>query len=48
MLDVGKVIGESDWNEKLGKIPEQADREMFRRQWSEPRKYYDGPKKKQG
>ena len=44
---LGKVTAESDWEARLAKIPE-ADREMFRSQWSEPRKYYEGPKKKTG
>ena len=45
---LGKVTSESDWEKKLGRIPDEAEREMFRQQWSETRKYYDGPKKKGG
>ncbi len=43
---LGKVTAESDWEQRLKQIPDEADREMFRRQWSETRKYYDAPKKK--
>ena len=45
---LGKVSGENQWQQKLEKIPDPADREMFTEQWSEPRKYFDGPKKKLG
>jgi pyruvate/2-oxoacid:ferredoxin oxidoreductase beta subunit/NAD-dependent dihydropyrimidine dehydrogenase PreA subunit len=45
---LGKVTAESDWEKRLADIPDEADREMFRKQWSEPRKYYEGPKKKTG
>jgi len=44
---LGKVVGENAFADRLEKIPE-ADRDMFARQWSQPRKYYDGPKKKLG
>ncbi len=43
---LGKVLSESEWEEKLLLIESESDREMFRKQWSKPRKYYDGPKKK--
>jgi len=43
---LGKVLSESQLDGKLKEIPDAADREMFRKQWSEPRKYYEGPKKK--
>jgi pyruvate ferredoxin oxidoreductase beta subunit len=43
---LGKVIAEPDFEAKLAAIPDEADREMFRKQWSRTRKYYDGPKKK--
>lgn len=43
---LGKVLSESEFEKKLAQIPDEADREMFARQWSKPRKYYDGPKKK--
>src|SRR5438067_192288 len=43
---LGKVLAESDLETKLATITDPADREMFRHQWSEPRKYYEGPKKK--
>src|SRR2546428_2065028 len=42
---LGKVLSESELETKLATIPDAADREMFRHQWSEPRKYYEGPKK---
>src|SRR4029079_10476182 len=41
---LGKVLGEDEWNEKLAAIPE-ADREMFKAQWSRTKKYYDAGKK---
>jgi pyruvate/2-oxoacid:ferredoxin oxidoreductase beta subunit/Pyruvate/2-oxoacid:ferredoxin oxidoreductase delta subunit len=42
---LGKVLSETEWEEKLQTIPE-ADRAMYRAQWSKTKKYYDGPKKK--
>jgi pyruvate ferredoxin oxidoreductase beta subunit len=42
---LGKVLGETEWNEKLQGIPE-VDREMFKAQWSKTKKYYDGGAKK--
>jgi pyruvate/2-oxoacid:ferredoxin oxidoreductase beta subunit/NAD-dependent dihydropyrimidine dehydrogenase PreA subunit len=44
---LGKVLSETEWEEKLKTIPE-ADREMFRKQWSKTKKYYDAGKKKLG
>jgi pyruvate/2-oxoacid:ferredoxin oxidoreductase beta subunit/NAD-dependent dihydropyrimidine dehydrogenase PreA subunit len=44
---LGKVLAEAEWEEKLKTIPE-ADREMFRKQWSKTKKYYDAYKKKLG
>jgi pyruvate/2-oxoacid:ferredoxin oxidoreductase beta subunit/NAD-dependent dihydropyrimidine dehydrogenase PreA subunit len=44
---LGKVLGEDEWEQKLGGVPE-ADREMFKAQWSKTKKYYDGGKKKAG
>src|SRR5947209_18875781 len=44
---LGKVRGEDEWEQKLLTIPE-ADREMFRKQWSKTKKYYDAGKKKLG
>lgn len=43
---LGKVLGESHLDKLLAEIPDEADREMYRRQWSRTRKYYEGPKKK--
>jgi pyruvate/2-oxoacid:ferredoxin oxidoreductase beta subunit/NAD-dependent dihydropyrimidine dehydrogenase PreA subunit len=43
---LGKVLSEPEFEEKLKSIPDEADREMFRKQWSKTKKYYDGPKKK--
>jgi pyruvate/2-oxoacid:ferredoxin oxidoreductase beta subunit/NAD-dependent dihydropyrimidine dehydrogenase PreA subunit len=42
---LGKVMGETEWNEKLKTVPE-ADREMFKAQWSKTKKYYEGGAKK--
>jgi pyruvate ferredoxin oxidoreductase beta subunit len=42
---LGKVLSEPELDEKLKSIPE-ADREMFRKQWSKTKKYYEGPQKK--
>lgn len=42
---LGKVLSESQLEEKLLEIPEE-DREMFKAQWSKTKKYYDGPQKK--
>ena len=44
---LGKVLGEDEWEAKLQAIPE-ADREMYREQWSKTKKYYDAGKKKTG
>src|SRR5436190_11839572 len=44
---LGKVLGEDEWETKLADVPE-ADREMFKAQWSRTKKYYDAGKKKQG
>jgi len=43
---LGKVLAESDLNEKLKSIDNEDDRKMFEAQWSKTRKYYDGPVKK--
>ena len=43
---LGKVIAEPDLESKLTEIDDADDRAMFGEQWSTPRKYYDGPKKK--
>ncbi|MEX2139269.1 MAG: thiamine pyrophosphate-dependent enzyme [Pirellulales bacterium] len=43
---LGKVISETEWEQKLAAIPEAADRELFRLQWADTRKYYEGAKKK--
>jgi pyruvate/2-oxoacid:ferredoxin oxidoreductase beta subunit/NAD-dependent dihydropyrimidine dehydrogenase PreA subunit len=42
---LGKVLSEQEWEEKLKAVPE-ADREMFKVQWSKTKKYYDGGAKK--
>src|SRR5213080_4681297 len=42
---LGKVLSETEWEEKLAGVPE-ADRPMYREQWSRTKKYYEGPKKK--
>jgi pyruvate ferredoxin oxidoreductase beta subunit len=43
---LGKVLSEPELEEKLKAIPDEADRDMFRRQWSRTKKYFEGPKKK--
>ena len=43
---LGKVLAESDLESKLADVADTGDRELFEKQWSSPRKYYDGPKKK--
>lgn len=45
---LGKVLSESELEQKLAAISDEADRELFRSQWSKTRKYYDGPAKKLG
>lgn len=45
---LGKVLAEPDLEERLKGIENEHDREFFANQWSTPRKYYDGPKKKTG
>jgi pyruvate/2-oxoacid:ferredoxin oxidoreductase beta subunit/NAD-dependent dihydropyrimidine dehydrogenase PreA subunit len=46
---LGKVVGEEDFETRLAKIENEEDRELFKRlAWSEPAKYYAGPKKKTG
>ncbi len=46
---LGKVVGEEDFENRLNKIDDEGDRELFRKfAWSEPNKYYAGPKKKTG
>jgi pyruvate/2-oxoacid:ferredoxin oxidoreductase beta subunit/NAD-dependent dihydropyrimidine dehydrogenase PreA subunit len=44
---LGKVLSEKEWEAKLLTIPE-ADRDMYRKQWSRTKKYYDAGKKKVG
>ncbi|HXG09127.1 MAG TPA: thiamine pyrophosphate-dependent enzyme [Gemmataceae bacterium] len=44
---LGKVLSETEWEEKLKTIPEE-DREMYRRQWAKTKKYYEAGKKKLG
>ena len=43
---LGKVLSESELNEKLATIENEEDRKMFEAQWAKTRKYYDGPAKK--
>lgn len=44
---LGKVLSETEWEEKLQAVPE-AERELYRAQWSRTKKYYDAGKKKVG
>ncbi len=43
---LGKVLAEPNLEQKLQEIEAEEDRAFFAEQWSKPRKYYDGPKKK--
>lgn len=43
---LGKVLSEPVLEQKLNTIADEQERSMFEKQWSKPRKYYDGPKKK--
>ncbi|MGI9458124.1 MAG: hypothetical protein ACR2NU_16290, partial [Aeoliella sp.] len=43
---LGKVLAESDLEERLAEVEDEGDRAKFDAQWSKTRKYYDGPKKK--
>src|SRR6266849_229868 len=43
---LGKVLSEAEWEAKLQSIPDEADRELYRKQWSKTKKYFEGPKKK--
>ena len=43
---LGKVLSEPELEEKLKTIDNEEDRQMFEKQWSKTRKYYDGPIKK--
>jgi len=43
---LGKVLSEGEMEQKLAAISDPADREMYRKQWSKTRKYYEGPAKK--
>src|SRR5438309_2727968 len=44
---LGKVLSEDELEKKMQIIPE-ADREMYKKQWSKTKKYYDAGKKKTG
>src|SRR5881275_2622734 len=44
---LGKVLSEDELEAKVAAIPE-ADRAMYREQWSKTKKYYDAGKKKTG
>jgi pyruvate/2-oxoacid:ferredoxin oxidoreductase beta subunit/NAD-dependent dihydropyrimidine dehydrogenase PreA subunit len=43
---LGKVLSEVEFEERLKTIVNEADRDMYRKQWSKTKKYYEGPKKK--
>jgi pyruvate/2-oxoacid:ferredoxin oxidoreductase beta subunit/NAD-dependent dihydropyrimidine dehydrogenase PreA subunit len=45
---LGKVLSETELEEKLKTIADAADREMFRKQWAKTKKYYEAGKKKLG
>src|ERR1700704_6584829 len=44
---LGKVLSETEWEQNLLTILD-ADRDMYRKQWSKTKKYYDAGKKKHG
>src|SRR5438128_7039191 len=44
---LGKVLSEDELEQRMQIIPE-ADREMYKKQWSKTKKYYDAGKKKVG
>src|SRR5213080_3183828 len=44
---LGKVLSETEWEKKIQAVPE-ADRAMYKAQWSRTKKYYDAGKKKLG
>src|SRR5437773_5177636 len=44
---LGKVLSETEWEAKIQLIPE-ADRALYRKEWSKTKKYYDAYKKKLG
>lgn len=44
---LGKVLSETEWQQKLAAIPE-ADRAAYASQWSKTKKYYEAGKKKLG
>jgi pyruvate ferredoxin oxidoreductase beta subunit len=43
---LAKVLSEDELEAKLKTIPAEADRDMYRKQWSKTKKYYDAGKKK--
>src|SRR6516164_8494055 len=43
---LGKVLCETAMEAKTRTIADEADRDMYRQQWSRTKKYYEGPKKK--
>lgn len=45
---LGKVVRESDFEQRLAMIPTAEDREVFRAQWAKTRKFHEGPAKKTG
>lgn len=45
---LGKVLSETELEDKLKLIVDDADREMYRQQWAKTKKYYDAYKKKSG
>jgi pyruvate ferredoxin oxidoreductase beta subunit len=45
---LGKVLSETELEDKLKTIPDEADRAMFAKQWAKTKKYYDAGKKKHG
>jgi pyruvate/2-oxoacid:ferredoxin oxidoreductase beta subunit/NAD-dependent dihydropyrimidine dehydrogenase PreA subunit len=43
---LGKVLAETELDQKLATIPDPDDQSLYRTQWSRTKKYYDAPRKK--
>jgi pyruvate/2-oxoacid:ferredoxin oxidoreductase beta subunit/Pyruvate/2-oxoacid:ferredoxin oxidoreductase delta subunit len=43
---LGKVLSETELKAKLDTIPDEADRELFRKQWAKTKKYHTSAEKK--
>src|SRR5688572_23307289 len=45
---LGKVVAESEFDQRLAFITDDGERAMFKAQFSKTKKYYEGPAKKSG